>query len=440
MSRARLGIALAACAATGAQAFNTGNHFVATYKGLARADFSDSAIRYVQISNYQVDYVANYPEQVAPAVLRRGVASASMRFHFDSLFEADRIDGEFAWMESAAQSVVENAARAGDIRRIITALGITLHAIQDFYSHSNMADQDWRRWADRRIVLWDELPDEVRTSPLLALKTGKTSGIHPAPPDRPPCDPRRGIAKNCWPIHGEPVSCLPGETPERCGLNHDAHTRRHALTAMQMAALATFTWSEKFRGWVGNAALWKRVRFFSGNFDVGSCWRRATEGSAAAHKYGTPRFDANGRPRAEDKSRIVKASAAYRCSMLWQDGPWADAMLALDEHYQGNRTSPAWRDRARPHPQAAVFSGTYEATFGAHKGELKIQFGPTGVGSLTLDGHARPVSAFFDGRSARVFAHDLEGRLYFIPGPKPALSGWLRNRSGVPDGFHALKK
>ena len=87
-------------------------------------------------------------------------------YHFDGLADAAAVAREIAWLDEQAQAVVRRAAKRKRVAPIVYALGIVLHAVQDFYSHSNFADVDWRPLAGTRVVTLDTLPNHVWASTL----------------------------------------------------------------------------------------------------------------------------------------------------------------------------------------------------------------------------------------------------------------------------------
>lgn len=461
--------------AGGASAYNTGNHTKATEWGLSRVGFSPSAIQAVAVANFQVDYMVNKPTS---AQLSPKTTLITKYFHFDDLDTARAIDREFAWMEQGARVAVQRAAARNDPERIVNALGIVLHAVQDFYSHSNFADVDWVPLTGQRVTTWDDVPVDLRFAPLggawftadraIGEKRGVVGGnaasahINKTPLSQPG-----------WPGHGDSyVKCDRAQNGVACGLNHDGVPRRGNLTSMLIAARASGQWADKFRGWVNNPALWQRVTSFSGGY-VKDCYERMQAAASAANQWG---WDAS-QGGATTALRMLGALASEGCEWDWQDNRWASV---LHEMYLETVTErikiPTFDGQGRPPriveypsdrpeftmpaPPApfdpAAFVGSYAVTWGASTGTLQLtRSGDLVQGTLTLAGAtlslvpARPQGSALDltvQLPAPMDQHQASrppvtsGRVHLMTKTRDALAGFLRNGDGVPNGFVAQRR
>jgi len=116
------------------QAFDTGPHFDLTHAALAEHKFSDVPIKIVQVENWLTDYYSSSP-----------TISASKRLdleklHFDNLFTSKQVANYWGWLIANLRSESQKAATANDPLRMLVTMGIGLHAVQDFYTHSNWVE------------------------------------------------------------------------------------------------------------------------------------------------------------------------------------------------------------------------------------------------------------------------------------------------------------
>src|SRR5690606_10219601 len=75
--------------------------------------------------------------------------------HFDNLYHTSEVDHYWRRLLLNLKDCVMDAAARNDHVEYLTALGVSLHAIQDFYAHSNWCEQHPRLSADEyRSVTW----------------------------------------------------------------------------------------------------------------------------------------------------------------------------------------------------------------------------------------------------------------------------------------------
>jgi len=137
--------------------------------------------------SWHADYVDSYlynPLWWLPGGIPRLKAALSLappltNVHFDDLTSVDQVQIMWRRYLSGTVAGVAWAAEHGGTQRVAAArhiVGVALHAVQDFYSHSNWVDDEARR--DR---LWSELtPAEQRRTPLFTgtYEADEHSGIH----------------------------------------------------------------------------------------------------------------------------------------------------------------------------------------------------------------------------------------------------------------------
>ncbi len=140
-----------------AAAFDTGHHTDLTRNALLREGFGPTAADVVVLENWVTDFYGNFltfklaaggspialdiDPRVAAEIVR--LKTEFEKLHFDNLFDIDRVRAywaRFVFNTFAALSA-ELLKPSPDPVAVLTMLGITLHAVQDFYSHSNWVEQ-----------------------------------------------------------------------------------------------------------------------------------------------------------------------------------------------------------------------------------------------------------------------------------------------------------
>lgn len=447
-----------------ASAFDTGAHFEATARGLKRAGFSDAAIDHARVANFQVDYMVNQK-----SVQRTGgqkeyrAHSVAPYFHFDDLKTHDDVNRDFAWLEQSARTYVTGNKNP---ESILNALGIVLHAVQDFYSHSTVADRELMEVTARRLVMFEDLADDFARSHRSTMVWANI----PFTPSWPAID-RAGIYTGNseadlygfgtavgWPGHGNGGKvCEKAESAVECGLNHDGVPRRGHLTAMLSAAEATRQWARKFEGWVADAAVWASVKNYSSSA-VPGCIERARQTSEAAGAWGYP--------QSLDKTDFLDwAATGAGCNWDFQDR-WSDTLLAMflatvpvnvqltvgTDPITAAPIKAPWPNLptfqmpVRPAVPTADMIGTYNVTWGDRVGTLNLTaVGDSIGGSLTIEGVTRTLTPLkSDGPKITIVAGDLEaaklkGDVHFFTATKNGVAGFLRDINGVANGFYATK-
>lgn len=447
-------VAMAAAAPT-AQAFTTGGHFTATARGLKRAGFDGNAIRHVQAANYNVDHMVNLPNKI---LLEDGDAQKGKNvvkfFHMDGLHMTGYIDREFAFIDVAMKKAVQDAKGRRDPKIILNALGIASHAIQDFYSHSNIADIDWPTWKGSRVVTLDDLPADMWQSPLITGRWSDPTDVKGLFSGMPSAGgPYGNSGFSNYPNHGSSTKeCSAADGQKECGLNHDGGRRRNNLVAIMMAAEATYDLAERTKAQVADPALWARVVNPGASSAVDHQIERAQAMSMAAGQWGSE--------RGESYVQIAIAFASTGGTTSW-DRAWISTLFSMwlaapTAHATGGGADPfpannvtlfGLRQPASP-PNPGIYAAGYNTMWGAKRGGLDLSVsGPSLVAALTVDSKVYKDSfvrvAADGGLQVKLRSTDgvvLTGTVY-VTGPNRDLSGFLRDGvAGVPDGFVAIKR
>lgn len=143
-------------APAGAQAFDTGPHTDITRDALAAEGFGATATDVVVVNNWFVDLYEN-DENWPQAVL-----DAANRMHFDaSIWDVANVakaQAEWDRLQRSATQLLRSIKSAGGANKelqLLATIGIGLHSLQDFYSHSTWIEQpgvkgvdgpDWSNW------------------------------------------------------------------------------------------------------------------------------------------------------------------------------------------------------------------------------------------------------------------------------------------------------
>jgi hypothetical protein len=441
--------------ASSAQAFTTGGHFTATARGLKRAGFDGNAIRHIQAANYSVDHMVNLPDEALfeNSAAQKGKNVARF-FHMDGLHMPGYIEREFAFIDTAMTKVVQDAKSRRDPKIILNALGIASHAIQDFYSHSNMADIDWQVWKGSRVVTLDDVPVDIWQSPFITGRWSQPTEVKGLISGMPSAGgPYGNAGVPNYPSHGSSTQeCSSGTGQYACGLNHDGGGRRNNLVAIMMAAEATFDLAERTKAKVADPALWGQVVAPGASVGVDWVMDRAQAMSMAAGQWGWE--------HGESYVQIVLAFRATGLPNSW-DSAWLTTLFSMwhaapTAHATGGGADPVPANNVTlfglPQPRTPLNPGAYAAGYnvlwGAKRGGLDLTVsGGNLVGALTVDNRVYRdpyVRVAADGGLlVKLRSSDgvvVTGTVY-VTGPNRDLSGFLRDGvAGVPDGFVAIKR
>lgn len=200
-----------------AVAFDTGHHSDLTAAVLGERGFGETPVNIVQVANWLTDYYSSSPTS------RKVVHSGLEKLHFDNLYDSAGVAEYWGWLLHNARTATRHAAESDDPIVMLTVTGLFLHAVQDFYAHSNWVETHPREpGAAYRSETWlaAGAPEGAR------LLSGKYPP-HPHPP--PP-----GV-----PEHGGYDS----------GLNKDSHVRPLWDEAYVFAYFASHEVRDLLRGW-----------------------------------------------------------------------------------------------------------------------------------------------------------------------------------------------
>ena len=260
-----------------ARAFDTGPHADLTRDALTAEGFSPASASIAAVDNWLVDYYTNPDKNpysghanALIGVTRLGLAReswpqhwvlAARRLHFDStrrslempdLSKTAGIEQEWQrLMWTTRYRQLHFAAQRNDPLQVLAVIGITLHAVQDFYTHSNWVEGRARgdgpdgpavaALGYGQTPTWFDVPPEVRRETLVGDREVYT-GVPGVPRDRG---------------HGHWRSN--GNENLNDGLNKDWAGRPKFEAAYVTAYFASRQWVRAMRTWLGNEPLWNRA-------------------------------------------------------------------------------------------------------------------------------------------------------------------------------------
>jgi hypothetical protein len=213
--------------AASALAFDTGPHAAITEDSLQRLGFSRAAADAVQVENWLTDYYTSTPT----------IGSAAKcdldKLHFDDVFSNADIASYWTTLAANTKAAAQQAERDNDVVEFLTVLGISLHVVQDFYTHSNWVEQQGASGA-YKTTTWFET-----SSPPSGLYTGWYDNCLKIP-------------QGSHVPHGGYTS----------GLNHDSVVRPRYDRAYVYALAASYEWAQNVLGWVSSGFA-ARVKSYS---------------------------------------------------------------------------------------------------------------------------------------------------------------------------------
>ena len=164
---AALCVAVALTIAAPAQAFDTGPHQEMTWSALQKEGFGSDATEVVQVDNWFTDLYHELSSGKIPYSGHSGLkerllllapevenwpsklVAASTRSHFDNwpgvpaeaarpdLNSAAGVAAEWDRLRRSVWSLVQEARDNNDPEMLLAVLGISLHEVQDFYTHTD---------------------------------------------------------------------------------------------------------------------------------------------------------------------------------------------------------------------------------------------------------------------------------------------------------------
>jgi hypothetical protein len=266
-----LGVALLlALPAAPASAFDTGPHSDITRDAMTSEGFGRTAADVGVVSNWLVDLYSNSSKipqsghaKTSVEVLGslfgprenwpKAVLEGAGRMHFDSsvwdVFNVQQARREWERLQKATTQAIRSIKASGGANReaqMLTVIGITLHSLQDFYSHSNWIEKqgvvgvdgtDWSKLSVGRTPTWFDVPPVTRDT--LNVYIGESTFHKERPHGAWNTDDNKKMVK---------------------GVNKDWPGRPGYEDAYMTAYFATRQWLQALREVVADDTLWTRMR------------------------------------------------------------------------------------------------------------------------------------------------------------------------------------
>lgn len=267
-----LGLVVLACmlAPDAASGFDTGPHSDISRDALTAEGFGNTAVDVANVDNWFVDLYSNASKipQSGHSTIGKGilgsllgprenwpdaVVKAATRTHFDSsrddIANAERVQKEWERLMRNTLSLGFNARVHNKPLELLTAIGMSLHELEDFYSHSNWIEQqgfegvdgtDWSKLTFGQTPTWFDVPAEKRAQ--LNVYIGETTGHKRT--------------------HGGWNS--DGNRSMKSGVNKDWPGRPGYANAYMTAYFATRQWLRALRTALADDAFWTRAQRYAG--------------------------------------------------------------------------------------------------------------------------------------------------------------------------------
>jgi hypothetical protein len=221
------------CVVPTAAGFDTGHHRDLTWSALRAEGFGEGPTNIAIMANWLPDYYAAIPRVDFP------LTEASKRLHFDNLNNAPEVEHYWSRLAQNTKIAVQVAAAQKysgptDPFAVLEILGTTLHAVQDFYAHSNWNELLPKPPESYSGTTWWNYVDAKNGSEGIQIYTGyyKSGPSNGKPPK----------------THDE--------------LNKDHYGRPHWDEAYVFAYVASRQWIRFVKQWVDRVdpTLWRSVQ------------------------------------------------------------------------------------------------------------------------------------------------------------------------------------
>lgn len=135
-----------------------------TVNSLLRQGYDVSAAKTATIGNLLIDVYSNRPASLSSVELGPRNSECA-RFHFDNLLTPKDVRDNWGLLQRSAERAFQESVKKRNCELILLQMGVILHAVQDFYSHSNWVEQwDKNGYKVSKIPTWDESEELMRTN------------------------------------------------------------------------------------------------------------------------------------------------------------------------------------------------------------------------------------------------------------------------------------
>jgi hypothetical protein len=260
-------ILLALGSATPAVAFDTGPHAELVDGALSALGFERDAVGVAEVNDWLSDLygqAALHPFSGHGGFFKRllagvvaseqwpdSVTDAAFRNHFSkgNFPNTATVTAEWDRLRRAVYAMVQEARDHDDPEALLAIIGMSLHPVGDFYTHSNWVEPrsghglpgvDGPGWQERGFgsnPTWFDIPPSDREA--VRIYTDSSTGHR---------------------IHGYWNS--DGNLSMRTGMNKDSPGRPYYLRAVTTAYFAERQWVEAIRSWVNDEGFWAKAQHY----------------------------------------------------------------------------------------------------------------------------------------------------------------------------------
>jgi hypothetical protein len=210
-------------------AFDTGHHFDLTRDAMQDQGLGNTAIEVAQLENWLVDYYSSSPTS--------RIKDDVNLLHFDNLLTPQQVRNYWGRFTVNTRDAVHQATRERNPVKLLTIMGISLHAVQDFYTHSNWVELHPPIGTGYRTETW--FNSSTKNLNTITAIAGHFQG------QKPPNHPEHGGYDS--------------------GLNKDSYNRPNWDRAYVFAYAGSREWVNMIRTWVNeiDPSFWATVKTFS---------------------------------------------------------------------------------------------------------------------------------------------------------------------------------
>jgi len=216
------------------RAYDTGHHADLVRNVLPFFGFNNNSADVAVITNWMVDYFSY--------TLFSPIEELNS-LHFDNINSMRNVSNYYNTLAINLRSAIQDCVRSNDVLRFLGLVGLSTHAVQDFYTHSG--------WVDFHQSACGCYRDDTWFSALYAVN-GSVLELQPYLQALSTYSSQGGVA--CQPY--EP-NCFPGRIfhGDYCGgINKDSYTRPKFEASYSFAFAATWEWVFNVLIWADEAA------------------------------------------------------------------------------------------------------------------------------------------------------------------------------------------
>lgn len=226
-----------------ADALDSGHHADITVETMREAGYQQTPAYVAQVENWFTDYYTSAPT----TTISKSNQCYLEKLHFDDLFTQADVANYWATLAANTKAAVQQAASKRDYLQFLVVMGVSLHVVQDFYSHSN-----WNEIYNTQYGMYSYLavPIVLHSASWFDVATK-------------PANIRTGWYPNCLNLpqgnntphggyYGTPPSNINPFPPQPAGkvaLNHDSYVRPGWQGAYAAAYAASREWIDTVDAW-----------------------------------------------------------------------------------------------------------------------------------------------------------------------------------------------